>query len=151
MKTTRIAFAFLFTSLVLTACVATEVRGTLRAEGGTSPGYEATFSGCASGERKQFYGVELFAPARPDLYVAVLQDPFHGVSVALTDPATKRQVVLERAVCSQLDVKIHHHTRNEGTSRYPRYVKVFDGYANVDCVTPELGRVHGGVTWEYCD
>lgn len=133
--------ALLALFLWLRAASTSEVRGALALDAG-----ELAPDRCRSGnlgedaarDRARFHGVELFAAARPERSVRVLEDPVEGPLVLVNEPGAAPARV-DRSACARYDVTLR------STDQLIMDVWGMEGSVDLDCP-----GARGRVTFEAC-
>jgi len=122
----------------------TAVQGRVEANATGLGTFEAVVSGCASGARQHFFGVDVFSSER-DTEVRVVVDPMGRAELRVRrSEQPQLGLMLNSSNCARLDVGLNH-----GIWSVDR-IQAVHGTASFDCQLASGGQVKGEFTFSGC-
>lgn len=121
----------------------TSMTGSVSASGPEIGNWTLTPDICRSGDRRNFFGVQLFSKHDSKLALLYVEDPIRGVVVSANVPGTDYAYRFSRKDCTTLDGSLQ---------RGPliNYVRAINGNIDIDCQT-NSAKLKGHLTFKNCD
>ncbi|MCA9636828.1 MAG: hypothetical protein KC420_12445 [Myxococcales bacterium] len=129
-----------------------DLEGSLSSEGDVLGTWNFTPDACESGQRQGFAGVTLFSDARPDVAIAVVDDPLDGFALAIDiagrcgDQSACPPLVIRASACAALDGFVFRNVRVSTNNIFH-----VEGEVSVNCmIDGGGGRLQGEVAFSAC-
>jgi hypothetical protein len=120
--------------------------GSIQSTGGELGKWNMSIDKCQSGDRTNFFGVDLYSHTNAKLGVRVLVDPSKGKLLNVKVPdGSDRAIQLEKKSCTKFDIDV------KKTNTEVNSIRLYEGRIDFDCTYGDgKERVSGTVKFENC-